>query len=169
MSYIEVKKLKKAYKMGEVTVNALNDLSLNIEKGELVVILGPSGTGKSTLLNVLGGIDTVDSGTIIVDGKEITSFSNRELLMYRRKDIGFVFQEYNLIQNLSALENVELAVTLKGKCQNSKDILGKVGLEERLNHYPSQMSGGEQQRVAIARAVVKNPKILLCDEPTRCS
>ena len=166
MAYIEFKSISKIYKMGEVEIKALNKASFEIEKGELIVILGPSGAGKTTCLNILGGMDSASSGKVLVDGKDITRYSNKELIMYRRNDIGFVFQFYNLIQNLTALENVELAVQLCKDHLNPKTILNKVGLKNRMDNFPSQLSGGEQQRVAIARAIAKNPKLLLCDEPT---
>ena len=166
MSYIEFKNVNKIYKMGEVQIKALDNTSFDIEKGELVCILGPSGAGKTTCLNILGGMDSLTSGEVLVDGKFINKLNDRELINYRRNDIGFVFQFYNLIQNMSVLENVELATQL---CKNSLDpslILDKVGLNMRKNDFPAQLSGGEQQRVAIARAICKNPKLLLCDEPT---
>ena len=166
MSYIEFKNVNKIYKMGEVQIKALDNTSFNIEKGELVCILGPSGAGKTTCLNILGGMDSLTSGDVLVDGKFINKLNDKELINYRRNDIGFVFQFYNLIQNMSVLENVELATQL---CKNSLDpslILDKVGLNMRKNNFPAQLSGGEQQRVAIARAICKNPKLLLCDEPT---
>ena len=166
MSYIEFKNVNKIYKMGEVQIKALDNTSFDIEKGELVCILGPSGAGKTTCLNILGGMDSLTSGEVLVDGKFINKLNDRELINYRRNDIGFVFQFYNLIQNMSVLENVELATQL---CKNSLDpslILDKVGLNMRKNNFPAQLSGGEQQRVAIARAICKNPKLLLCDEPT---
>ena len=166
MAYIEFKNVNKVYQMGEVKIKALNKTSFEIEKGELVVILGPSGAGKTTCLNILGGMDTVTSGDVIVDGKNITDYSEKDLIMYRRNNIGFVFQFYNLVQNLTALENVELAVQLCKDHLNPKTILNKVGLKGRMDNFPSQLSGGEQQRVAIARAIAKNPKLLLCDEPT---
>ncbi len=166
MAYIEFKNVNKIYNMGEVEIKALNKTSFEIEKGELVVILGPSGAGKTTCLNILGGMDSASSGKVMVDGKEITGYSNKDLIMYRRNDIGFVFQFYNLVQNLTALENVELAVQLCKDHLNPKTILNKVGLSKRMDNFPSQLSGGEQQRVAIARAIAKNPKLLLCDEPT---
>lgn len=166
MSYIEFKNVNKIYHMGEVEIKALNKTSFEIEKGELVVILGPSGAGKTTCLNILGGMDSATSGTVMVDGKDITNYSDKDLIMYRRSDIGFVFQFYNLVQNLTALENVELAVQLCKDHLNPKTILNKVGLQKRMDNFPSQLSGGEQQRVAIARAIAKNPKLLLCDEPT---
>ena len=166
MAYIEFKKVDKVYQMGEVEIKALNQASFSIEKGELVVILGPSGAGKTTCLNILGGMDSATSGEVLIGEENITKYSDKELIQYRRNDIGFVFQFYNLIQNLTALENVELAVQL---CKDHLDpsvILDKVGLKERKDNFPSQLSGGEQQRVAIARAIAKNPKLLLCDEPT---
>lgn len=166
MAYIEFKNVNKIYKMGEVEIKALNKASFNVEKGELVVILGPSGAGKTTCLNILGGMDSATSGKVLVDNKDITNYGNKELIMYRRNDIGFVFQFYNLVQNLTALENVELAVQLCKDHLDPKTILNKVGLKDRMNNFPSQLSGGEQQRVAIARAIAKNPKLLLCDEPT---
>ena len=166
MAYIEFKNINKVYQMGEVKIKALNKTSFEIEKGELVVILGPSGAGKTTCLNILGGMDTATSGTVLVDGKDITSYSEKDLIMYRRNNIGFVFQFYNLVQNLTAIENVELAVQLCKDHLDPKTILNKVGLKNRVDNFPSQLSGGEQQRVAIARAIAKNPKLLLCDEPT---
>lgn len=166
MSYIEFKNVNKKYKMGEVEINALNDTSFQINKGELVVIVGPSGAGKTTTLNILGGMDKATSGNVYVDGKNITELNNKQLVKYRRNDIGFVFQFYNLVQNLTAKENVELATQLCTDALDVESILSKVGLEERKNNFPSQLSGGEQQRVAIARAIAKNPKLLLCDEPT---
>ena len=167
MSYIEFKNVVKEYKMGEVSIKALDNTNFQIEKGELVVIVGPSGAGKTTALNILGGMDTATSGEVIIDGKNISKFKNKQLIKYRREDIGFVFQFYNLVQNLTAIENVELATQICKKPLNPKEILIKVGLEDRLKNFPSQLSGGEQQRVAIARAIAKNPKLLLCDEPTR--
>lgn len=155
MSYIEFKNVCKDYKMGEVVIHALSNANLNIEKGELVVIVGPSGAGKTTALNILGGMDNVTTGRVIVDGKEISSLKNKGLIKYRREDIGFVFQFYNLVQNLTAIENVELATQI---CKDSLDpnqVMEKVGLSERKNNFPSQLSGGEQQRVAIARAIAK--------------
>lgn len=166
MSYIEFNNVCKKYITGEVVVNALENTNFEINKGELVVILGPSGAGKTTALNILGGMDTVTSGTVIVDGTDITTSNDRELIMYRRNNIGFVFQFYNLVQNLTVLENVELAVQLCKDHLDPNKILKGVGLEHRLNNFPAQLSGGEQQRVAIARAIAKNPKLLLCDEPT---
>lgn len=166
MAFIEFKNVEKDYVMGEVTIKALNSTSFEIEKGELVVIVGPSGAGKTTALNILGGMDTVSSGEVIVDGKRIDKFKNKELIKYRREDIGFVFQFYNLVQNLTAVENVELATQICKDSLNPKEVLEKVGLKDRMTNFPSQLSGGEQQRVAIARAIAKNPKLLLCDEPT---
>ena len=166
MAYIEFKNIKKTYKMGEITITALDNTNFEIEKGELVVIVGPSGAGKTTALNILGGMDKVTSGDVWVAGKNIAGFKKREMIKYRRQDIGFVFQFYNLVQNLTAKENVELATQI---CKDSLDvdeILDKVGLHDRKDNFPSQLSGGEQQRVAIARAIAKNPKLLLCDEPT---
>ena len=166
MSYIEFKNVCKDYKMGEVIIHALSNANLSIEKGELVVIVGPSGAGKTTALNILGGMDNATSGRVIVDNKEISRLKNRDLIKYRREDIGFVFQFYNLVQNLTAIENVELATQICKNPLSPEKVMGKVGLQERKNNFPSQLSGGEQQRVAIARAIAKNPKILLCDEPT---
>ena len=166
MPYIEFKNVDKIYKMGEVEIKALDKASFSIEKGELVVILGPSGAGKTTCLNILGGMDNATFGKVIIGDNDITKYSSKELITYRRNDIGFVFQFYNLIQNLTALENVELAVQLCKDHLDPKKVLEQVGLKERINNFPSQLSGGEQQRVAIARAIAKNPKLLLCDEPT---
>ena len=166
MPYIEFKNVVKEYKMGEVSIKALDKTNFEIEKGELVVIVGPSGAGKTTALNILGGMDSATSGNVIIDGKDISKFKKKELTKYRREDIGVVFQFYNLVQNLTALENVELATQICKHPLEPKAILKKVGLENRLKNFPSQLSGGEQQRVAIARAIAKNPKLLLCDEPT---
>ena len=152
--------------MGEVTIKALNNTNFSIEKGELVVIVGPSGAGKTTTLNILGGMDNATSGKVIVDGKMVTKLKNKELIRYRREDIGFVFQFYNLVQNLTAKENVELATEICKNSLNPEKVMEQVGLKDRMNNFPSQLSGGEQQRVAIARAIAKNPKLLLCDEPT---
>ena len=166
MAFVEFQKVGKIYKMGEVEINALRDASFEIEKGELTVIVGPSGAGKTTLLNILGGMDTLSSGKVLLDGKDISAMNRKALTLYRRMDVGFVFQFYNLIGNLTALENVELANQI---CKNplpAAQVLKDVGLEDRLKNFPSQLSGGEQQRVAIARALAKNPKLLLCDEPT---
>lgn len=165
-SFIELKNVKKSYDMGEVVIKAVDDVSFSIDKGEFVIILGASGAGKSTILNLLGGMDQVTDGSIYVDGNEISKYDKKMLTKYRREDIGFVFQFYNLVQNLNAVENVELAVEI---CKNPLDpveVLKSVGLSERLQNFPSQLSGGEQQRVSIARAIAKNPKLLLCDEPT---
>ncbi len=166
MPYIEFKNVVKEYKMGEVLIKALDKTNFEIEKGELVVIVGPSGAGKTTALNILGGMDNATSGKVIIDGKDISKFKKKELIKYRREDIGFVFQFYNLVQNLTAIENVELATQICRHPLNPKVILEKVGLKNRTKNFPSQLSGGEQQRVAIARAIAKNPKLLLCDEPT---
>ncbi|MGF7399209.1 ABC transporter ATP-binding protein [Thermoanaerobacterium thermosaccharolyticum] len=165
-SFVEVKNISKRYKMGEITITAVSGVSFNIEKGEFTVIVGESGAGKTTILNMLGGMDTCDEGQIIVDGNEISKYNQRQLTAYRRKDIGFVFQFYNLVPNLTALENVELATDICDNPMDPVEVLKDVGLSERLNNFPSQLSGGEQQRVAIARALAKNPKLLLCDEPT---
>lgn len=166
MAFIELKKVDKKYIMGELEIKALDDVSFTIEKGELVVVLGPSGAGKTTVLNILGGMDKCDSGRIFVDGEDITLYNKLDLMKYRRYDIGFVFQFYNLVQNLTALENVELASQICKNTLDSKEVLNSVNLKDRMNNFPSQLSGGEQQRVAIARALAKNPKLLLCDEPT---
>lgn len=165
-SFIEFKDVKKTYKMGEVDIDALRGVSFQIEKGEFVIVAGASGAGKSTILNILGGMDTLSSGKIIVDNNIISNYIEKDLISYRRFDIGFVFQFYNLVQNLTALENVELATQICKNPLNPSEVLEAVGLEERKNNFPSQLSGGEQQRVAIARALAKNPKLLLCDEPT---
>ena len=166
MAFIELKNVKKTYDNGQIKVNALQDASFEIQEGELVIILGPSGTGKSTLLNVIGGIDTVTSGSIFIDGEDITKYTEKKLIQYRRNDVGFVFQDYNLLDNLTAYENIQMSIELKKQKGDVLESLKKVGLENRINHYPSQLSGGEKQRVAIARAFIKNPKLLLCDEPT---
>lgn len=166
MSFIELRDVVKTYKMGEVEIKAVDNVSFPIEKGEFVIVVGPSGAGKTTVLNILGGMDKPTSGTITVDGTDISKYTEKELTKYRRDDVGFVFQFYNLVQNLTAYENVELASQI---CQNPIDaeqVLGEVGLGNRLDNFPSQLSGGEQQRVSIARALAKNPKLLLCDEPT---
>ena len=166
MAYVEFRDVGKTYRVGEVEITALHDASFEIEKGELVVIVGPSGAGKTTLLNILGGMDTLSKGRVFLDGREISRMTRRQLTDYRREDVGFVFQFYNLIGNLTALENVELANQI---CKNPLDaakVLQDVGLGGRMRNFPSQLSGGEQQRVAIARALAKNPKLLLCDEPT---
>ncbi len=166
MPYIEFKNVCKDYKMGEITIKALDNANFQIEKGELVVIVGPSGAGKTTALNILGGMDFVTSGDVIVDDKNIARLKSKALIKYRREDIGFVFQFYNLVQNLTAVENVELATQICKDSLNPEEVLEKVGLKDRMKNFPSQLSGGEQQRVAIARAIAKNPKLLLCDEPT---
>ena len=166
MAYIEFQDVKKIYKTGDVEVHALDGADFSIEKGELCVILGQSGAGKTTLLNILGGMDTLTSGTVLLDGQEISSFREKELANYRRSDVGFVFQFYNLIPNLTAIENVEMASQLVAEPMDPDAILEDVGLADRKKNFPAQLSGGEQQRVAIARAVAKNPKLLLCDEPT---
>ena len=166
MAYITLENVVKRYRMGEVTITAVDNITFDINKGEFVIIVGPSGAGKTTVLNILGGMDACDGGTISVDGELVSGYNARRLTTYRRHDIGFVFQFYNLVQNLTALENVELASQI---CKNPlvpREVLTHVGLEDRLNNFPAQLSGGEQQRVAIARALAKNPKLLLCDEPT---
>ncbi len=165
-AFVKFEHVKKIYNMGEVSIEALTDADFEIEKGEICVIVGPSGAGKTTLLNILGGMDTLTSGKIWLDGKEISGYSQKQLTTYRRYDIGFVFQFYNLVQNLTALENVSLATQICKNPMDSAEALEKVGLSHRINNFPSQLSGGEQQRVAIARALAKNPKLLLCDEPT---
>ena len=166
MSYIQVINECKRYKMGESTIVANNNINFEIEKGEFVIILGPSGAGKSTVLNILGGMDSCDEGQIIIDGVDISKYNSKQLTKYRRNDVGFVFQFYNLVQNLTAKENVELATQICKDSLNPDEVIEKVGLKNRKNNFPSQLSGGEQQRVAIARAIAKNPKLLLCDEPT---
>ena len=166
MSYIEFKNVVKEYKMGEVVIKALDNTNFSIEKGELVVIVGPSGAGKTTTLNILGGMDRASSGEVWVNNKEITKLTNKQLIEYRRNDIGFVFQFYNLVQNLTAKENVELATQICSDALNVDEILDKVGLKSRKDNFPSQLSGGEQQRVAIARAVIMEPDLILADEPT---
>ena len=164
--FISFEKVKKDYQAGEVMVTALHDVSFAIEKGEICVIVGESGAGKTTLLNILGGMDSLTEGRVTVDGAEVSSFSKKELTAYRRNDVGFVFQFYNLIPNLTALENVEIAAQLKKDSLDPALVLEQVGLKDRMGNFPAQLSGGEQQRVAIARALAKNPKLLLCDEPT---
>ncbi|MBO4762238.1 MAG: ABC transporter ATP-binding protein [Lachnospiraceae bacterium] len=166
MSYIEFQNVRKEYRMGEMTIEALKNATFNVEKGEICVIVGPSGAGKTTLLNILGGMDTLTSGKVVLDGVEISKLSEAQLTLYRRNDIGFVFQFYNLVQNLTALENVELAGQICKDPLDAYETLREVGLAGRTDNFPSQLSGGEQQRVAIARALAKNPKLLLCDEPT---
>ena len=166
MAFIEFRDVRRIYQMGEIEVAAVDGMTFDVEQGEFVVVIGPSGAGKTTLLNLLGGMDECTSGTIDLDGKRISSFSARELTYYRRYDIGFVFQFYNLVHNLTALENVELASEICKDPLDAAKMLDKVGLAHRLKNFPAQLSGGEQQRVAIARALAKNPKVLLCDEPT---
>ena len=166
MAFVEFENVGKTYRMGEVEIQALKEATFSIEKGELVVIVGPSGAGKTTLLNILGGMDTLSEGKVILDGREISALSKRQLTDYRRQDVGFVFQFYNLVGNLTALENVELANQICKEPLDAAKVLTDVGLSERMKNFPSQLSGGEQQRVAIARALAKNPKLLLCDEPT---
>ena len=166
MAFVEFRDVRKVYRMGEVEVAAVDGMTFDIEQGEFVVVVGPSGSGKTTLLNMLGGMDSCTSGTIRLDGREVSSFPEKELTFYRRLDIGFVFQFYNLVQNLTALENVELASQICPDPLDAATVLRQVGLERRLDNFPSQLSGGEQQRVAIARALAKNPKLLLADEPT---
>lgn len=166
MSFIEMKNVTKTYKMGEVEIKALDDAGFGVEKGEFVVVVGPSGAGKTTILNILGGMDTATSGEIFVDNADIAKYDEKALTAYRRDDVGFVFQFYNLVGNLTALENVELALQISKNPLHAKDILKEVGLSNRMDNFPAQLSGGEQQRVSIARALAKNPKLLLCDEPT---
>ena len=165
-AYVEFRNMKKTYKTGEIEINALKDVNFEINKGEFCVIVGASGAGKTTILNILGGMDTLTSGKVFLDGTEISALSKKKLTAYRRYDVGFVFQFYNLVQNLTALENVELAAQICRDPLDAGTILGQVGLADRTNNFPAQLSGGEQQRVAIARALAKNPKLLLCDEPT---
>lgn len=166
MGYIDMINSVKTYKMGDHVIYANNKVNFQIEKGEFVVMVGASGAGKSTVLNILGGMDTNDSGQVIIDGKDISKYSSKELTTYRRYDVGFVFQFYNLVPNLTIKENVELASQIVDNARNSEEVLKAVGLGHRLNNFPAQISGGEQQRTAIARALAKNPKLLLCDEPT---
>lgn len=164
--FIEFIDVSKVYKVGDITIKASNQVNFSIDKGKFVVMVGPSGAGKTTILNLLGGMDKASSGKIIIDGKNIEAYTQRQLTRYRREDIGFVFQFYNLIQNLTAIENVDLASQITKNPLDSHMVLQRVGLQERMNNFPAQLSGGEQQRVAIARAIAKNPKLLLCDEPT---
>ena len=164
--FVKLQDITKIYKMGEIEIRAADNISFSIDKGEFVVIVGPSGAGKTTVLNILGGMDTSTSGTLLVDGDEITAYNPRRLTEYRREDIGFVFQFYNLVPNLTALENVELALQICRDPLDARKVMEEVGLGDRLNNFPAQLSGGEQQRVSIARALAKNPKLLLCDEPT---
>lgn len=166
MSYIKLDNVYKRYKMGEVVINALNGVSFQIDEGEFAVVVGPSGAGKTTVLNILGGMDSLDEGTVIVGNKDISQYTRKMLTEYRRFDIGFVFQFYNLIQNLTARENIELSSQMSRDPMDTEYVLEMVGLKDRMNNFPSQLSGGEQQRVSIARALAKNPKLLLCDEPT---
>lgn len=166
MAYISFENVEKIYQMGEVTIHAVDGITFEIEKGEFAIIVGPSGAGKTTVLNMLGGMDSCSSGTITVDGALVSSYTPKQLTTYRRYDIGFVFQFYNLMPNLTALENVEIAVEICKNARDPREVLSEVGLSERLNNFPAQLSGGEQQRVSIARALAKNPKLLLCDEPT---
>lgn len=166
MAYIEFDNVSKIYKSGDMEIRALDGMSFSIEKGELCVILGHSGAGKTTLLNILGGMDLATSGRVVLDGQEITGLSSKALTDLRRESVGFVFQFYNLVQNLTALENVELASEICTSSLDAAEVLRRVGLEDRMNNFPAQLSGGEQQRVSIARALAKNPKIILCDEPT---
>ena len=164
--FVKLQDITKIYKMGEVEIRAADGISFFVKKGEFVVIVGPSGAGKTTVLNILGGMDTATEGTLLVDGENVTQYSSRQLTEYRREDIGFVFQFYNLVPNLTALENVELALQICRDPLDARQVLEEVGLGDRLNNFPAQLSGGEQQRVSIARALAKNPKLLLCDEPT---
>lgn len=166
MAFVEFHDVKKVYQMGQVSIEALRDVNFEVEKGEFCVVVGASGAGKTTILNILGGMDTLSEGSVWLDGKEISSYNKRQLTEYRRFDIGFVFQFYNLVQNLTALENVELAAQICKDPLPAASVLEAVGLKERMSNFPAQLSGGEQQRVAIARALAKNPKLLLCDEPT---
>ena len=164
--YVSLQDVTKTYQMGEVTIKAADGISFDVEKGEFVIVVGPSGAGKTTVLNILGGMDTATSGKVLVDGAEISKYRGKKLIQYRREDIGFVFQFYNLVPNLTALENVELALQISKDPLDAQAVLEEVGLGERKNNFPAQLSGGEQQRVSIARALAKNPKLLLCDEPT---
>ena len=164
--YVSLRDVRKVYRMGEVEICAVDGMDFDINKGEFTVIVGPSGAGKTTVLNILGGMDTCTSGQVLVDGRDISTYKEKQLTAYRRDDIGFVFQFYNLIQNLTALENVELALQICKDPLDAKQVMAEVGLKERMDNFPAQLSGGEQQRVAIARALAKNPKLLLCDEPT---
>ena len=164
--YISLKDVVKTYKVGDSAINACDGVSLDIDKGQFVIIVGPSGAGKTTVLNILGGMDTLTSGSVVVDGTDISKLKSKALISYRREDVGFVFQFYNLMSNLTALENVELALQICKEPMNAKVVLEEVGLANRINNFPAELSGGEQQRVAIARALAKNPKLLLCDEPT---
>ena len=164
--FVKLKNVTKIYQMGEVQIRAVDGIDFSIDKGEFVVVVGPSGAGKTTVLNILGGMDKASGGEVLVDGKDIAGYSQKQLTGYRRNDIGFVFQFYNLVPNLTALENVELALQISRNPLDAKTVMQEVGLGDRLNNFPAQLSGGEQQRVSIARALAKNPKLLLCDEPT---
>lgn len=166
MAFVELKDVKKTYQMGDVTIHASDGISFEVEKGEFVVVAGPSGAGKTTVLNILGGMDVCDGGSVVVDGEDISKYREKRLTTYRRNDIGFVFQFYNLVQNLTAKENVELALQICKNPRGAQEVLAEVGLAGRMGNFPAQLSGGEQQRVSIARALAKNPKLLLCDEPT---
>ena len=165
-AYVELDQVTKTYQMGEVTIKAADGISFQVEKGEFVVVVGPSGAGKTTVLNILGGMDSATTGKVSVDGTRVDQLKGKKIIQYRREDIGFVFQFYNLMQNLTALENVELALQICKDPMDAQEVLEEVGLGERLDNFPAQLSGGEQQRVSIARALAKNPKLLLCDEPT---
>ncbi len=165
-AFVKLENVTKVYHMGEVDIHAVDGINFEIKKGEFVVIVGPSGAGKTTVLNILGGMDTASSGSVVVDGYDIARYSQKKLTSYRRNDIGFVFQFYNLVPNLTALENVELALQISKNPLDARQVLDEVGLENRMGNFPTQLSGGEQQRVSIARALAKNPKLLLCDEPT---
>jgi len=166
MKYITIKDLKKTYTMGDVQINALNGVDIEIDKGEIVIIVGASGAGKTTLLNLIGGMDYASSGSLLIDDNDITEYNTKQLTNYRRNDVGFVFQFYNLIPNITALENVEMACEVSKDAFDATEVMADVGLSDRLNNFPSQLSGGQQQRVSIARALAKHPKLLLCDEPT---
>lgn len=166
MTYIKMRDIKKIYQVGDVEIRAVDGIDLDIEQGEFVVIVGPSGAGKTTIMNILGGMDLPTSGQVLIDNKDISILKDKEMTQYRRDDVGFVFQSYNLIPNLTAIENVELATQISKDAKDPATILAQVGLEDRMHNFPAQLSGGEQQRVAIARAIAKNPKLLLCDEPT---
>ncbi len=166
MAFVELKDVRKTYRMGDVVIHASDGISFSVERGEFVVVAGPSGAGKTTVLNILGGMDVCDGGAVVVDGQDISKYNEKQLTTYRRNDIGFVFQFYNLVQNLTAKENVELALQICKNPLSADEVLSEVGLSNRMGNFPAQLSGGEQQRVSIARALAKNPKLLLCDEPT---